>query len=85
MLPSKTHLPPGPWTAKGNKVTDGYGRTIATVFWPYNASLVAQWLAELPSLVEFAEQSARIEKLEADLADAHKEIEELEDALGNDD
>ena len=81
MLPPKTHLPPGPWTAKGNRVTDGYGNTIATVFWRYNPAFVAEWLAELPKLIELSEQTKRIEKLEADLADAHKEIEELEDEL----
>lgn len=84
MLPLKSHLPPGPWTAKGNKVVDGYGRTIATIFWPYNAALVAQWVAELPTFIEFTEQSDQIEKLKADLAAAQKEIAELEAQIGAD-
>ena len=77
MLPPKTHLPPGPWTAKGNKVVDGYGNTIAGVMWRYNPTLVAQWVAELPSFAD----PQQLVQLEQQLADAREVIKELREDL----
>lgn len=59
-------LPPGPWDARGNKVTVGNGRTICTVFYPSYASKIAEEIARLPDLLEeIAELKARVEELES--------------------
>lgn len=51
-----SNLPPGPWDSKGNKLVTGNGQTIATVFYPRNASQIAEALSKFPDLLEELEE-----------------------------
>lgn len=81
MLPPKSLLVPGPWTAKGNTVKDGYGRPIATVF-ARNATAHAHWIAHLPQFVEGFDESQAIAEFQKDVDTLRSEIAMLKEKLG---
>jgi hypothetical protein len=69
-------LPPAPWTAVGNTLKDGTGRTICVVFHPRYTAEIARFLAISIELDEECEDlTDDVRKLEA-------KVEELEDKLG---
>ena len=66
MLPPKSLLTPGPWTAKGNTIKDGYGKPIATVFCR-NATAHAYWFAHLPEFIAGFDESQAIAEFQKDV------------------
>lgn len=82
MLPSKTLLMPGPWTAKGNTIRDGTGRTVAYVV-TRNATAHAHWIAEIPKLIAGIDSRTPIddqtpEELLAKIAELEAKVSDLE-------
>jgi hypothetical protein len=77
MLPPKDLLPPGPWTVRNGRVMDGTGRVVAVVFAMRYPHVIAEYLAAVPELIERPDPLA-LEVLRAELADARKEIVDLE-------
>jgi len=80
MLPPKSLLTPGPWTAKGNTVKDGYGKPIATVFCR-NATAHAYWIAHLPEFVAGFNESQAIAEFQKDVETLRDEIRDLKEQL----
>ncbi len=80
MLPPKSLLTPGPWTAKGNTIKDGYGKPIATVF-ARNATAHAYWIAHLPQFVEGFDESQAIAEFQKDVDTLRSEIRDLKEQL----
>jgi hypothetical protein len=74
MLPAETYLPPGPWTARGTSVTDGYGNVIAIAMYPHHAALIAQWIAHVPALAQRADPAV-VESLNTQIKELEEEIE----------
>lgn len=67
-----SHLPPGPWHARGNKVLAG--ENVVAIAMCRQSSFVANQIARLPDLLTDAgnrvtELQARIEELESKLAE----------------
>jgi hypothetical protein len=78
-----SHLPPGPWHARGNKVVAG--ETVVGYFVCRQAAFVANQMARLPDLLvaqteEVAALQTRITELETKLA----EFEEADEDYGDD-
>jgi hypothetical protein len=80
-LPSETLLPNGPWHAHGNEVRDGYNNVIAVVHYKRFPLAIAEWFAELPSLLANAEASTlreQVAELTAEVKRLEAEIESME-------
>ena len=77
ILPPKDLLPPGPWTAKNGRITDGTGRIVAVVFAMRYPHAIAEYLAAVPELIERPD-NVHLDMLRAELAAARKEIVDLE-------
>jgi peptidoglycan hydrolase CwlO-like protein len=80
MLPPKSLLTPGPWTAKGNTIKDGYGKPIATVFCR-NATAHAYWFAHLPEFIAGFNESQAIAEFQKDVDTLRDEIRDLKAQL----
>ena len=80
-LPSETLLPPGPWHAHGNEVRDGYNNVIAHIVYKRFPLSIAEWVAELPSLLSNAAASTlreQVVELTAEVKRLEAEIESME-------
>jgi peptidoglycan hydrolase CwlO-like protein len=80
MLPPKSLLIPGPWTAKGNTIKDGYGKTIAYVV-SRNSVAHAYWFAHLPEFIAGFDESQAIAEFQKDVDTLRDQIKDLKNQL----
>ena len=79
MTTNRSLVPPGPWSAKGNTVVDGYGQTIAVVFYKHYPVEIARFIAEVVSQDDLHNAQARIDELEAEVKHLERENDRLTD------
>lgn len=83
MTTNRSLIPPGPWSAKGNTVVDGYGQTIAVVFYKHHPIEVARFIAEMPEQGDLRIAEARIDELEKEVGRLEDENDRLEDKVND--
>ena len=81
MSVNRSLIPPAPWGVKGNTVIDGYGQTIAVVFYKHYPIEIARFIAEAASHGDLRIAQARIDELEAEVKHLEAENDRLEDKV----
>jgi len=76
-----SHLPPGPWHARGNKVLAG--DSVVAIVMCKNAAFVANQMAHLPDLL--VSKTVRVEELEHRITELETKLEEYTDGDESDD
>ena len=81
MSVNRSLIPPGPWGVKGNTVIDGYGQTIAVIFYKHYPLEVARYIAESRSEERLRIALAEIEELKGKVLDLELKNDRLEDEV----
>lgn len=81
MTTNQSLIPPGPWGVKGNTVVDGYGQTIAVVFYKHHPGEIARFIAEMMEQPDLRAAEARIEEMEEEIKKLEDENDRLEDRI----